>query len=129
MQFARNQRQKIESLVRELRANLEENNDRGIDQLFVELQDAISDLKREIRQYYGDDEEESLWDSIKGIFTGDDDDYYDLPRRDSYNSDRDYYDYGRREDYSRDRPPSYGDRSSRKRPTYRDNWDDDDDWL
>lgn len=129
-QFARNQRQRIESLIRELRANLEENNDRGIDQLFVELQDAISDLKREIRQYYGDDEEESLWDSIKGIFTGDDDDYYDLPRRDSYNSDRDYYNYSRREDYSRDRSPSYEDRSSsRKRPTYRDNWDDDDDWL
>jgi molecular chaperone DnaK len=128
MQFARSQRQRIESLVRELRANLEENNDRGIDQLLVELQDAISDLKREIRQYYGDEEEEGLFESIKRIFTGDDDDYFDLPRRDS-SSDRDYYDYGRRDDYSRDRSPAYGDKSSRKRPTYRDNWDEDDDWL
>ncbi|MDV2991170.1 MAG: Chaperone protein dnaK2 [Chroococcidiopsis sp. SAG 2025] len=130
MQFARSQRQRIESLVRELRANLEENNDRGIDQLFVELQDAIYELKREIREYYGEDEEEGLFDSIKRIFTGDDDDYFDIPRRDNYRDrDRDYYDYGR-EDYSRDRSPSYGDKpSSRKRPTYRDNWDDDDDWL
>jgi molecular chaperone DnaK len=126
MQFARSQRQRIESLVRELRANLEENNDRGIDQLFVELQDAIYELKREIREYYGEDEEEGLFESIKRIFTGDDDDF-DLPRRDSY-SNRDYYDYGR-EDYSRDRSPYYGDKSSRKRPSYRDNWDDDDDWL
>lgn len=118
-QFARSHRQRIESLIRELRDSLKQNDDRGIDQIQSELQDALYELKREIREYYGEDEEDGIFDSIRRFFTGDDDEF-ELPRRDSL-GDRDYYE--------RDRPYS-SERTSRKRPSYRDNWDEeDDDWL
>ena len=125
LQFARSYRQRIEGLVRELRDSLKQNDERGIDQIYVDLQDALYELKREVREYYSEDEDDDLFGSIRRIFTGDDE--IDLPQRDPY-GDRDYYGgYGREP-----RSPYYGggDRPRRKRPTYQDNWDDEDDnWL
>ncbi len=118
MQFARSYRQRIENLIRELRESLAQNDDRGIDQTSADLQEALFDLKREVREYYSDDEEDDLFGSIRRVFTGDDE---IEPRRDTFR-DRDYY--GRET-----RSPYYDERPSRKRPTYQDNWDDDDNWL
>jgi molecular chaperone DnaK len=213
MQFARSRRQRIDNICRELRESLQANDDRGIDQSYADLQDALSELNREVRQYYQDDEDDDLFGTIRDIFTGgdkDDRDNRDYGRdsynrdygRDSYSKDsynRDSYskdnnrDYGResygrdsnrdynRDSYSRDNNRDYGresnrdydrdsnrdydrdsnrdygsssrrssDRDSRNdydrggrssdfgkppssrrdRPTYQDNWDDDDDdWL
>jgi molecular chaperone DnaK len=120
MQFARSYRQRIESLIRELRDHLKQNDDRGIDQTNADLQDALYELKREVREYYSEDEDDDLFGSIRRIFTGDDED--ELPRREAL-GDRDYY--GREA-----RTPYYDERPSRKRPTYQGNWDDEDDnWL
>jgi molecular chaperone DnaK len=140
MQFARSRRQRIDNICRELKDSLQENDDRGIDQAYADLQDALYELNREVRQYYAEDEDDDLFGTIKEIFTGGGDkdrepDYY----RDSYR-DRDSYgkDYGRDNgrDYGRDygresRSSSYENRPSRRpsRPSYQDNWDDDDDWL
>ncbi|KAB8316958.1 molecular chaperone DnaK [Tolypothrix campylonemoides VB511288] len=156
MQFARSRRQRIDNICRELRESLQENDDRGIDQAYADLQDALYDLNREVRQYYVDDEEDDLFGTIRDIFTGDKDreresprdtfrdpPYGSRPRGDSperppYRDERDYYgkNYDRddnrdydRDDYNR-RGRSYDSGSSRKpRPSYQDNWDDDDDWL
>ncbi|GAB1538743.1 molecular chaperone DnaK [Scytonema sp. NUACC21] len=150
MQFARNRRQRIDSICRELRESLQADDDRGIDQAYADLQDALYELNREVRQYYAEDEEDDLFGTIREIFTGEkererDRDYYG---RDYGNKDygRDYggRDYGGRDYGGRD----YGDRdyggrdsdrggrssydggsSRRSRPSYQDNWDDDDDWL
>ncbi|MEC4816649.1 MAG: molecular chaperone DnaK [Scytonema sp. PMC 1069.18] len=148
MQFARSRRQRIDNICRELRESLQADDDRGIDQSYADLQDALYDLNREVRQYYAEDEEDDLFETIREIFTGGDKerdrDYYG---RDSYarDYDRDYdRGYGRDRDYdkgySRDRDydKGYGRRgrssydggsSRRERPSYQDNWDDDDDWL
>ncbi|MBU7584693.1 MAG: molecular chaperone DnaK [Nostoc sp. TH1S01] len=140
MQFARSRRQRIDNICRELKESLQANDDRGIDQTYADLQDALYELNREVRQYYAEDEDDDLFGTIKEIFTGGGDkerdrepDYY----RDSYRE-RDSYsrDYGRdnnSRDYGRDssRSSSYDSRPSRRasRPSYQDNWDDDDDWL
>ncbi|MEL6164262.1 MAG: molecular chaperone DnaK, partial [Cyanobacteria bacterium J06628_3] len=194
MQFARNRRQRIDNISRDLKDSLKENDERGIDQAYADLQDALSDLNKEVRQYYADDEEDDLFGTIRDIFIGDkeDDDFYDrgygrgADRGYGRDYDRGYgrdYDrgYGRNNDlgygrepdrgygrdadrgyrepdrgyrepergygrepdrgyrepdrgYGRDNSyPSYDkDYSSRKpsKPSYRDNWDDeDDDWL
>ncbi|WP_071191067.1 molecular chaperone DnaK [Trichormus sp. NMC-1] len=133
MQFARNRRQRIDNISRELRESLKENDDRGIDQAYADLQDALYELNREVRQYYAEDEDEDLFGAIRDIFTGDKERERDSSRetyreRDSYN--RDYgRDNGR--DSSRDnRSSSYDSRPApKKRPSYQDNWDDEDDWL
>lgn len=117
MQFARNRRQRIEVLVRQLREYLSQDNDRGIDQSYADLKDALYELNREVRQYYSDDEEEDgLFGSIKRIFTDDDDDFEPQSRR-SYRP----YDSGGGGNYP---PPR-----RQQRPSYQDNWDDDDNWL
>ncbi|HEY9802189.1 MAG TPA: molecular chaperone DnaK [Leptolyngbyaceae cyanobacterium] len=130
MQFARNRRQRIDNISRELKDSLKENDDRGIDQAYADLQDALYELNREVRQYYAEDEDDDLFATIKDIFVGDKEKERDYPRdnyreRDSYNN----RDYGR--DYGRDSRPSYDNRPPRRppRPSYQDNWDDDDDWL
>ncbi|PPS44984.1 molecular chaperone DnaK [Chroococcidiopsis sp. TS-821] len=117
MQFARSRRQRIEAISRELREYLAEENDRGIDQAYADLQDAVYELNREVRQYFSEDEDDDLFGSIRRIFTGEDD--WEPPIRET------------RSPYYNDRPrPTYNDRSSRPRPSYQDNWDDDDDnWL
>ncbi len=199
MQFARSRRQRIDNICRELRESLQANDDRGIDQSYADLQDALSELNREVREYYADDEDDDLFGTIKDIFTGGDKDdrddnrgygresnrgYGNYGRDNDRGSNRDYGSYGRepnrdynrdkdynrdsnRDDYSRDYNKDYGrdsrsdsdrdygssggrnsgnsrndyDRggrsefgkppeSRRERPSYRDNWDDDDDdWL
>ncbi|NWF58889.1 MAG: molecular chaperone DnaK [Fischerella sp.] len=165
MAFARTRRQQIDNICRELRESLQQNDERGIDQAYADLQDALYDLNREVRQYYAEEEDDDLFGAIKDIFTGGDKER-DYPRetlrdRDYYdkdygrNSSRDYdrgysrdynsrdYDKGYGKDYgrspSRDYDRDYGrdNRSSsfdsgssrRARPSYQDNWDDDDDWL
>ena len=117
MQFARSHRQRIEALSLELRDSLTQDNDRGIDQAYADLQDALYELKREVREYYSEDDEDDLFGSIRRVFTGEDE---PEPIRE-YRSDP----YGREPRY-----PAYDSRSSRKRPTYQDNWDEEDDnWL
>ncbi|MGD1911629.1 MAG: molecular chaperone DnaK [Rivularia sp. (in: cyanobacteria)] len=103
MQFARNRRQRIDNICRDLRDSLKEDDDRGIDQAYADLQDALSDLNREVRQYYAEDEDDDLFGTIRDIFIGDreqDDDFYNRGyRRDS---DRSYgrdYDRGYGRDY------------------------------
>jgi molecular chaperone DnaK len=136
MQFSRNRRQRIDTICRELRESLQENDDRGIDQAYADLQDALYELNREVRQYYAEDEDDDLFSTIRDIFTGEKEkererDFSREPyrERDPYN--RDYgRDNGR--DYGKDsRSPSYDSRPPRRssRPSYQDNWDDDDDWL
>ncbi|MCL6750232.1 molecular chaperone DnaK [Nostoc sp. CCCryo 231-06] len=139
MQFARSRRQRIDNICRDLKESLKENSDRGIDQAYADLQDALYELNREVRETYAEDEDDDLFGTIRDIFTGDKDKERESPRdtyreRDSYGKDygRDYgKDYGR--DYSRDsRSSSYDSRPPRKsRPSYQDNWDDeeDNDWL
>jgi molecular chaperone DnaK len=142
MQFARNRRQRIDNICRELRESLKDDDDRGIDQAYSDLQDALYELNREVREYYAEDEDEDLFGAIREIFTGDKERERDYSPRETYRE-RDNYgrDYGR--EYSRDNGKDYGrdygreNRSSaydnppprRSRPSYQDNWDDDDDWL
>ena len=115
MQFARGRRQRIEALIREVRDSLAQDDDRRIDQSYADLQDAVSELNREVRQYYSEDDEDDLFGSIRRVFTGDE---REPPIRD-------------RDPYSRDSRPYYGgSSSSRRRPTYQDDWDEEDnDWL
>ncbi|WP_009634464.1 molecular chaperone DnaK [Synechocystis sp. PCC 7509] len=115
MQFARNRRQRIEVLVRQLRDYLNQDSDRGIDQSAADLKEALAELNREVRQYYSDDDDGgNIFDSIRRVFTDDDDDYEPPQRRE-----RPYY--SNDEGYNRRRP---------QRPSYQDNWDDNDDnWL
>jgi molecular chaperone DnaK len=149
MQFARSRRQRIDNICRDLKESLKENSDRGIDQAYADLQDALYELNREVRQTYAEDEDDDLLGTIRDIFTGGDKDKErEFPRdtyreRDSFGKDygRDYgKDYGRdnSRDYGRDnnsrdsRSSSYESRPPRKsRPSYQDNWDDEDDndWL
>jgi molecular chaperone DnaK len=101
MQFARNRRQRIDNICRDLKDSLKADDDRGIDQTYADLQDALSDLNKEVRQYYADDEEDDLFGTIRDIFIGDkdDDDFYDKG-------------YGRGADrgYGRDSGLGYGNR-------------------
>lgn len=125
MQFARNRRQRIDNICRDLKDSLKADDDRGIDQTYADLQDALSDLNKEVRQYYADDEEDDLFGTIRDIFIGDkdDDDFYDKgygrgPDR-GYGRDadrggnRDYdrgygQDYNRGAAYGRDADRGYG---------------------
>ncbi|MEH2121759.1 molecular chaperone DnaK [Nostoc sp.] len=134
MQFARSRRQRIDNICRDLKESLKENSDRGIDQAYADLQDALYDLNREVRQSYDEEEEDDLLGTIRDIFTGGDKDKERESPRDTYRE-RDSYgkDYGRDygKDYSRDSRSSYESRPPRKsRPSYQDNWDDeeDNDW-
>ena len=198
MSFARNRRQRIDNICRELRESLKSGSERGIDQAYADLQDALSELSREVREYFQEDEEDDLFGTIRDIFIGEKDDdreYFDrggydrggydrggydrggyerddqrggydrggYDSRVGYNrggSDRDKYDkgdynqsnynknnydrgnnyepdsYDKNDEYGSDyrtpeRRSPYNKESSRKppRPSYQDNWDDDDDWL
>ncbi|NEQ36195.1 MAG: molecular chaperone DnaK [Okeania sp. SIO3I5] len=115
MQFAARSRQRIEMLIRELRDSLERDDERGIDQIGVDLQDALYDLKREVSIYTSEEDDDDFFGSVRRTISGDE-------RRP-----RERYDYNSRV-YSR--PP---DRVSSNRPNryYQSkDWDDDDDdWL
>jgi len=146
MQFASYYRRQIESLIRELEASLERDDERGIDRVQADLQDALYELNREVRLQYEDDDG-NLLGSIKRTLLGDKDKErrdrppyggmpYDYdpyaesyprrepsctpppPRREPSRDPYDSYDQPRR--YERRRPPA--------RPSYdTNNWDDDDD--
>lgn len=62
MQFERNRRQHIETLLQELRENLAPDDDWGIDQSYANLQDALFELNQQVRVYYTEDEQDDLWD-------------------------------------------------------------------
>ena len=131
MQFARNRRQRIDNICRNLRESLQADEDRGIDQAYADLQDALYELNREVRQYYAEDEDEDLFGAIRDIFVGEKEPERDV-YRDNYRE-RDSSNRGVNRDYGREnknRSPNYESRPTRsKRPSYQDNWDDDDDWL
>ena len=130
MQFARNRRQRIDNICRNLRESLQADEDRGIDQAYADLQDALYELNREVRQYYAEDEDEDLFGAIRDIFAGEKE---KEPERDVYrnNYQQDSSNRGVNRDYGNPgRSPNYEGRPTRsKRPSYQDNWDDDDDWL
>jgi molecular chaperone DnaK len=131
MQFARNRRQRIDNICRNLRESLQADEDRGIDQAYADLQDALYELNREVRQYYAEDEDEDLFGAIREIFVGEKE---REPERDVYIDNyrqRDSSNRGVNRDYGNPgRSPNYESRPTRsKRPSYQDNWDDDDDWL
>ena len=113
----------------------EENGDRGIDQTYSDLQDALYELNREVREYYAEDEDEDLFGVIREIFMGEKEKQPDYPRepyRESRSYNRDYGRDNRGQNYGQNNrsSPSYNNESRRTRPGYQDNWDDDDDdWL
>ncbi|OLT61131.1 molecular chaperone DnaK [Moorena bouillonii] len=117
-QFASGYRRQIEGLIQEMRQSVAQNDDRAIDRTQGDLQDALYELKREVRLQYEEEEDDDLFGSIRRTFTGD--------------SDRDRYS---ERDYRRDSYDSYGASSSRStRDRYRRNplendWDEDDDWF
>jgi molecular chaperone DnaK len=93
MYFAREERRRIEALVKELRQCLEKNDDRGIDSTQADLQDALLELSRISNQRQKEEEEEdNLFNTIKRTFMGGDDDeeevdyYSPPPRRSPYDS-------------------------------------------
>lgn len=87
MQFVSSYRSRIESASQRLKDALAENDERGIDRYQADLQDALSDLTREVYQRNKEEEEaDSLLGAIKSFFTDDDDDYYDYDDRRSYSS-------------------------------------------
>ncbi|MBW4679978.1 MAG: molecular chaperone DnaK [Microcoleus vaginatus WJT46-NPBG5] len=71
MQFAQRSRSRIESLVRDLRDNLNRNDERGVDLTSSELQDALYDLSREVYQFSREEDGDDFFDSIRRTFSGD----------------------------------------------------------
>ncbi|MBD1805277.1 molecular chaperone DnaK [Microcoleus sp. FACHB-SPT15] len=144
-QFASGYRRRIEALAAELREAIKRDDERSIDRAQSDLQDAVYELKREVRMQYADDEDDDFFGSIRRTFTGesDSDRYRDDRRdssRDSYrDSSRDSYRDSSRDSYrdsSRDSyrdPYDAGGRSSRPQPRrapLQNDWDDDDDdWF
>lgn len=70
MQFAVSSRNRIESLIRELRATISRNDERGVDLASSELQDALYELSREVYQSSRDEEEDNFFDSVRRTFSG-----------------------------------------------------------
>ncbi|MDB9534733.1 molecular chaperone DnaK [Dolichospermum planctonicum CS-1226] len=128
MQFARNRRQRIDNICRNLRESLQADEDRGIDQAYADLQDALYELNREVRQYYAEDEDDDLFGAIRDIFAGEKEPERDV-YRDNYRE-RNSSNRSVNRDYGRENlSPNYERPTRTKRPSYQDNWDDDDDWL
>ncbi len=144
MYFAKEQRRQVEGLVQQLRENLANNDDRGIDQAQADLQDALYNINREVYQRNQELEEEddfigSTIGAVKRVFTGGDDEddrpnySYDEPPR-SRGRDRPREDA--REPKSSRRPPYSSSNESRpptgkpyqSRPYQSEAWDDEDDW-
>ena len=80
MQFGRDRRRRIEGLVQELRAALEQKDERGIDIAQADLQNEVYELNREAYLYDLDDDGDGILgqigDTLKRAFAGEDDDYY-----------------------------------------------------
>lgn len=105
MQFANAQRKQIEALVRELREALADGDERLIDEVKNELDDALYDFSRQVR-LLTEEEDKGIFGTIKDIFVGDDDDYN---YRDGYNNRDTYNSYGNPyyERRPNDYPPAY----------------------
>ncbi|MBD2426475.1 molecular chaperone DnaK [Phormidium sp. FACHB-1136] len=128
MQFARERRRRIESLVQELRDGLERGDERGIDIAQTELQDELYDLNREAYLYEAEDDQEGgilgqIGNTLKKTFSFDD----DLDARPNYgyqgnswgNWDDDWdYDSRGRGGQNYGQPPIYGQPPSYKPPSY-----------
>lgn len=139
-QFAGAYRRRIEALVQELRQAITRNDDRAIDRAQADLQDAIYELKREVRLQY-EDEEDDFFGGIRRALSGESDREDRFWERDNR---RDSYDYG--VGYGRSTRDRFSDsevgrspvepssarlsrRPSRPAPLEND-WDeDDDDWF
>jgi molecular chaperone DnaK len=122
MQFAQRQRSRIETLIRSLRDSLERDDDRGIDQISVDLQDALYELSREVSVFTMEDDEDDLFGSIRRTFSG------EKRRVDPYEPQT--RSYPRYDQQRSNNGSSLGGGTTRsRRPTQNDNWDDDDDWL
>ncbi len=80
MQFGRDRRRRIENLIQQLRAALEQSDDRGIDMFQADLQNEVYELNREAYLYDLDEDGEgilsTIGNTIKQAFSGEDDDYY-----------------------------------------------------
>jgi molecular chaperone DnaK len=104
MQFANAQRKQIEGLVREIREALADGDERLIDEIKNELDDALYDFSRQVKTLT-EEEDKGILGTLKDIFVGDDDDYNyrDYNNRDVYNPyGNPYYD-----NRSNDYPQSY----------------------
>jgi molecular chaperone DnaK len=86
MQFANAQRKQIEGLIRELREALADGDERLIDEIKTELDDALYDFSRQVKTIT-EEEDKGIFGTLKDIFVGDDDDF---SYRDNYNG-RDVY--------------------------------------
>ncbi|MFK8184602.1 MAG: molecular chaperone DnaK [Phormidesmis sp.] len=80
MQFSRDRRRRIETSVQELRAALEQKDERMIDITQSELQNEVYELNREAYLYDMDEDDSGILgqigNTLKQAFAGDDDDYY-----------------------------------------------------
>jgi molecular chaperone DnaK len=134
MQFGRDRRRRIEGLIQELRAALEQSDERGIDITQSDLQNEVYELNREAYLYDMDEGGDGILSQIGGTlkraFAGEDDDYYRTGE----------YGYGN-DGYSNSYPSNgYANSWDRQaqwdkpnwaasNPSQSSNWDDwDDDW-
>ena len=113
MQFANAQRKQIEGLVREIREALANGDERLIDEIKSELDDAIYDFTRQVKMLT-EEEDKGIFGTLKDIFVGDDDEYN---YRDNYNNRDIYNPYGNQRDpyfdsRNNDYPPSYPNRGA-----------------
>jgi molecular chaperone DnaK len=135
MQFANAQRKQIEGLVREIREALADGDERLIDEVKNELDDALYDFSRQVK-LLTEEEDKGILGTLKDIFIGDDEEYN---YRDNYNNRDIYNPYGNPQDtyydnrgnnYSRGSalPPSYNQEYNPPRDPYgsspRDQWDE-----
>ena len=140
MQFVESHRRAIESGSRLLRDAIARDDDMAIDRAQVDLQDALYNLKREVRERYDDEDGDDFFGSIRRTFQEGRDAATSAWNQDDLGYGRNTYDYGigaggggprdRGTGNAYDRAPY--DRPSRRppsRPVYDDDWDDDDDWL
>ncbi|NEQ65544.1 MAG: molecular chaperone DnaK [Symploca sp. SIO1B1] len=117
-QFASMHRRRIEALAEELRDAIARDDDRAIDQAESDLQDALYELKREVRLQYSEEEDDDFFSSIRRTFTGE--------------SERDLYREreSRRNAYSVGSGGRYGSREQWRNAPLENDWDeDDDDWF
>ncbi|NEP87703.1 MAG: molecular chaperone DnaK [Okeania sp. SIO2C2] len=117
MQFAARSRQRIEMLIRELRDSLERDDERGIDQVGVDLQDALYDLNREVSIYTSESEDDDFFGSVRRSISGED------------RKGKERYDYDNRIDRRSSDRVSYNRPNRPNRYYQSDDWNDDDDWL
>lgn len=130
-QFAGIHRRRIEALIQEMRQAIAREDERAIDRAQSDLQDALYELKREVRLQYSDEEDDDFFGSIRRTFKGENererlrerDD-----RRDSYSVStprptRERFSEAERSSAKRSR------RDSRPAPLENDWDDDDDDWF